>query len=538
MFFSCQKPVTLDLELVNNLDKIAIQDVPKGAPGIATGVVMNGEIVYEKYEGYANLEDSTLIDEQSRFNIASNGKQFTALAILLLIEEGKLSLDDDFRKFVPELYTDITTTIKIKHLLNHSSGIRDVYDLWSLQGLTWWEHTFSNKDALNLLAKQKDLNFEPGTKHSYSNSNYILLSEIVGKVSGMSFIAYTNSMFQSLNMPNTSFVDNYKTISGEIARPYFNFDTWFGYEWIWNINGDGNIFSTLKDQLEWERIVQNQKNDAVSSALIEKSQALVENSTIDTYGYGLEFGEHKSIPYAFHGGATGAWKAISARFSEQSIAVITLTNSGKTDPMMQTLQTVDALLGLDKEDSTFPITPAEVGEYVSVQDVLGIYRTELGYVMRFVERDGALYMQRSGRNDIKLLREADNVFHQWNDAPFKQEFTKNEEGKMQITAYYPTVAPFSLTRIESDLSNFDFDVLNGAYQNLETEVSFTISYINDRNFILKMGDRELNGILVTPYELLVNDYQLTFELKDTKGLSEIMLTSGRIQNVKFERQVD
>ncbi|MEI7669869.1 MAG: serine hydrolase domain-containing protein [Pseudomonadota bacterium] len=238
------------------LDSIATQDVPNGAPGIATGIVSNGKIVYEKVAGFANLTDSSLITKDTRFNIASNGKQFTALAILVLIDEKKISLTDDIRKYLPTIYPKLNSKITVENLLNHTSGIRDVYDLWSLQGLTWWEYSFSNKDALELIEKQQELNFNPGTKHLYSNTNYILLTAIVEKVTGKSFVAYTNELFKKLNMPNTSFENDYTKIRGPIAKAYFNFGTWTTYDWIWNICGDGNIFSTLADQLKWEQILQ------------------------------------------------------------------------------------------------------------------------------------------------------------------------------------------------------------------------------------------------------------------------------------------
>lgn len=256
----------------NTLDSIAIADVPENAPGIATGIVMNGEIVYTKNSGYANLKDSVLINEKSRFNIASNGKQFVALAILSLEDEGKLKLNEDIRKYFPNLYPKIDHEITIANLLNHSSGIRDVYNLWALQGITWWEHTYSNQDAIKMLAKQKELNFLPGEKYSYSNSNYILLAEIVGMASNIGFIDYTNQMFQDLNMPNTFFVDDHTSIEGPISKPYFNFETWFNYDWIWNIHGDGNLFSTLEDQLEYEKILQTKTNDRFTEKILLKIQ--------------------------------------------------------------------------------------------------------------------------------------------------------------------------------------------------------------------------------------------------------------------------
>jgi CubicO group peptidase (beta-lactamase class C family) len=210
---------------LKKLDSIATQDVPKNAPGIATAIIKEGNLIYEKYAGIADFNDSLKIDKNTRFNIASNGKQFTALAILTLEDENKIKLSDDIRQYLPELYPKIKAKITIGNLLNHTSGIRDVYDLWSLKGITWWEQSFDNNDVLELVKKQAELNFEPSTKYLYSNTNYILLATIVEKISGKPFKEYTDGIFQKLNMTNTSFEADYSQIDGKIARAYFNFDT-------------------------------------------------------------------------------------------------------------------------------------------------------------------------------------------------------------------------------------------------------------------------------------------------------------------------
>lgn len=130
----------------------------------------------------------------------------------------------------------VAEPITITHLLTHTSGIRDVYDLMSLQGLTWWEQAFGNHELLNLLRKQTDFNFPPGSSQMYSNSNYILLALIIEAASGESFTAFTDAMFRRLGMPNTSFVEYASAIPGPIARSYFNFNTWTTYDWIWSGN--------------------------------------------------------------------------------------------------------------------------------------------------------------------------------------------------------------------------------------------------------------------------------------------------------------
>lgn len=520
---------------IKQLDSIATQDVPNGAPGIATGIVSNGKIVYEKVAGFANLTDSSLITKDTRFNIASNGKQFTALAILVLIDEKKIRLSDDIRKYLPTIYPKLNSKITIENLLNHTSGIRDVYDLWSLQGLTWWEHSFSNRDALELIEKQQELNFNPGTKHLYSNTNYILLTAIVEKVTGTSFVAYTKDLFKKLNMPNTSFENDYTKIRGPIAKAYFNFDTWTTYDWIWNVCGDGNIFSTLADQLQWEQILQGKIKSKIKRQILERSQQLTNNSTIKNYGYGLEFGIYKGLPYKFHEGATGAWKATFIRFPGKKISIVTLTNTGKSTPNTQTRQMADVVLNL-KTDAAYLVTkPAKAGSFVSEEDMIGTYQTDNNFTFQFEKRDSMLYLKRVGRNDVQLEREADNILHQTYDPDFKQEFKRNEKGEMTVTAYYTSHAPYTLTKTVSNWTDYNYQALNGKFINTETNVTMEIKFVTDKSYDVKIGNQDsTNGLLISPYKLLIGNYVLDIENKIATP-KIVLLSTDRIQRVKFIR---
>lgn len=522
-------------EQLGKLDSIAVQDVPPNAPGVAIGVVKNGEIVFEKYAGFANLNDNSLIDNSTRFNIASNGKQFTALAVLVLIKEKKLKLSDDIRKFFPNLYPQISKKIIIKNLLNHTSGIRDVYDLWALQGITWWKNSFNNQDVMKMLERQKELNFQPGTKYLYSNTNYILLAEIVSQVSGMTFIEFTNQLFAKLKMPNTSFENDHTKIRGKIGKPYFNFDKWTDYNWIWNVYGDGNIFSTLADQLQWEKIIQTKNNAFLSPDLIEKSQNLPQNSTIRNYGYGLEFGEYKGFPYKFHEGATGAWKATVIRFPNEKLSLVTLTNSGKTIPSDQTRQMADTILGLENQKKTYPTKPEKPGKFTSVEDILGVYQTEDGFTFQFEKRGEDLFLIRFGRNDTKLVRESENIFRQWNDADFKQEFKLNSKGEMEVTSYYTSHAPYTLKRINNDWKGFNYKALEGSFVNNETNVISEVKHISDKKYQIKFANQIRNAILLSPTKLIAENYSIEIINHKKTAITQFFISSDRIQKVRFSR---
>jgi len=531
--FSQSNASTDSLQL--KLRSIALADVPPGAPGIAAAVIADGQVLFQEAGGYANLADSTLITQDTRFNIASNAKQFTALAILWLADEGQLSLEDDIRTYFPELFKDLSAPITIQHLLTHRSGIRDVYDLWSLQGITWWKQTYDNQDVIDLLSRQQALNFAPGSAYRYSNSNYILLAEIIAKAAGKTFVEVTDELFAKLGMNSTSFADDHTQIGEPIAQPYFNFDTWSKYDWIWNVCGDGNLFASLRDLIRWEQIVQDPTMVDFPSRIIQKSLELPTTPGGGTYGYGLEFDTYRGLDCVYHEGSTGAWKASMVRLPSRKLAFLTLTNSGKTIPYYQNRAMVDVVLELGDQANDYATEPAGPGEFVGQQAIIGTYQNEGNTIFQFIEQEGEVYLRRFGRNDIKLVREADNIFHQWNDPDFKQEFTTNTAGELEVTAYYWSHAPYTLTRPNVDWSGFEAASLNGTFRNAETGVIIQVAHQEGRQYQVVRGDRESTGLLITPTKMIVNNYHLEWPTPGS-SIDHFLLFGDRIGRVHFGRK--
>ena len=343
------------------------------------------------------------------------------------------------------------------------------------------------------------------------------------------------SGFKKLNMPNTSFETDYSKIRGPIAKAYFNFDTWTTYDWIWNVCGDGNIFSSLADQLQWEQILQGKVKSKIKKQVLEKSQQLTDNSTIKNYGYGLEFSTYKGLNYTFHEGATGAWKATVTKFPNINTSIVTFTNTGKSTPNTQTRQMADVVFNL-KENASYVVTkPAKVGSFVSDEDMIGTYLTDNNFTFQFEKRDSILYLKRLGRNDIKLEREADNILHQTHDPDFKQEFKRNEKGEMTITAYYTSHSPYTLTKSIGNWTDYDFQALNGQFINTETNVTIDIKFAGDKSYDIKAGSQDSSkGLLISPIKLLVDNYVLDIENNVGKP-NTFLLSAERIQRVKFIR---
>ena len=311
-----------------SLNNILRQYVRDSIPGMAVGIVQNGEIIFESYVGKANLSHDIRISDKTRFNIASNAKQFTALMVLQLSLENKLSLEDDIRKYLPKLYPEVSEEIKIRQLINHSSGIRDYVELMGLKGNIWWKQMgLDNKDVMELLEKQEELGFKPGSKYSYSNTNYIVLAELIEAVTKEKFTNYSKAFFHDMGMHNTYFIERYMGVIPNRAEPYYDWgnNLWLKSPTITKVRGDGFLFTTLSDQLKYE---QRLHQTSASDRLLNLSQKPIPNSQIVSYGFGLELSKWSERVAAHHSGATLGYNCQLIRFQEEKLSVLVLSNNG------------------------------------------------------------------------------------------------------------------------------------------------------------------------------------------------------------------
>ena len=190
------------------------------SPGCALAVMKDGRILYKRGYGMADLEHNVPITPSTVFHVASMSKQFTAASILMLAQDGKLSLDDPVRKYIPEL-PDFGTLVTIRQLIHHTSGLRDQWDLLGLSGWRYSLDLITDDDVLSVVSRQRDLNFPPGSKHLYSNTGYTLLAQIVKRVSGQSYREFTEArIFEPLHMKSTHFRDDHAEIIKNMAYGY------------------------------------------------------------------------------------------------------------------------------------------------------------------------------------------------------------------------------------------------------------------------------------------------------------------------------
>jgi CubicO group peptidase (beta-lactamase class C family) len=392
---------------------LLFSEINDKTPGAAVSIVKDGRVIYSKGFGLANLEYNIPITPKTKFNIASLSKQFTAFAVLLLAEKGKLSLDDDIRKYIPEL-PDYGKIITIRHMLTHTSGLRDYIQLLQMAG---WKlsDVVTQKNVFDLIKTQKGLNFEPGEKFMYSNSGYQLLAEIVERVSGKSFAEFTReNIFLPLKMNDTLFYDDYeKAVINQAYSYYQNEQNYKKFGLTFSAVGGAGMLSTVEDLSRWAINFEKMKvGNKKLFAEMNKAAVLNNGETIHT-SPGQFITPYKSLKQFQHAGGMMGFNAYLSHFPEQSFTVVVLSNSYEFSSQNKANQIADIYLNkyFDRNETQIR-TPDEVKLSASeLAKFSGHYWSEdAGLARRVFVREGNLIYSRSENNESILLPISKNEF--------------------------------------------------------------------------------------------------------------------------------
>ncbi len=340
-----------DASLLARVDSIFAQFDNTHSPGCAVGVIRDGEFSFKRGYGMANLEYGIANSPSSVFRIGSVSKQFTAAAIVLLAQQGKLSLDDDIREYVPEVPA-YEQTITIRHLLHHTSGLRDYLTLMYLAGQSD-DDFYTDDELVAMLARQQELNFAPGDQHLYSNSGYFLLSQIVRSASGLSLREYAQQhLFGPLGMTHTHFHDDHSHIVPMRASGYtpsgpgeYSISmTTLG------MVGDGGVFTSVDDLLQWERFFHSEPAANLPTDRPEEfwremlRNGVLTNGDTLSYALGLGHGEYRGLPMISHSGGFVGFRAQVVRFPTERMSIICLCNVSIANPTRLSQRVADVLL--------------------------------------------------------------------------------------------------------------------------------------------------------------------------------------------------
>jgi CubicO group peptidase (beta-lactamase class C family) len=385
------------------------------SPGAALAIFEAGRVVFERGYGSAHLESGTPITPTTVFNIGSVSKQFTAFAVALLGREGALSLDDPIRDYLPEL-PDVNGAVTIRHLVHHTSGLRDPYYLLAMAG---WQpgDVISSEHILAIVRTQKELNSEPGQEHLYCTGGYALLAEIISRVTGQRFSDWTKmTIFEPLEMTNTQFCEDHRAVVENRASPYAP-DSQGGfvrYELNEAVAGPTNLHTTVEDLPKWIENLENGTVGGIEIVRQMRTQGVLKSGQAVNYAFGLGTGEYRGLRLVGHGGSHGGYASQILHFPDRRLAVAVLMNV-TSSPHSLALQVVDRCLGneaapaearhspdgrdlLAKGSEPWPTPgPAQLAEFTGAY-----YSNELDTTYRIIQHEGQLLARQQRLGHIPL----------------------------------------------------------------------------------------------------------------------------------------
>lgn len=516
------------------------------SPGCAIGVMRDGGMLYAKGYGMADLERNMPITPASVFDIGSTSKQFAAASILLLQSDGKLKLTDDVRKYVPEL-PDFGATITIDHLIHHTSGLRDYIGLLLLAGYSL-EDVTGDAQVLDLLSRQRALNFPTGSRYEYSNTGYFLLAVIVQRVAGKNLAAFAKErIFTPLGMSRTLIRDNHAMLIPGRALGYApdGKGGFVNHVSNWEQLGDGAVQISVEDMTRWEKnYLDPRVGGAAMVAQLQTPGALDDGKPI-TYARGLMVDSYRGQPHVSHGGAWQGYRAMFERFPNQRTAIAVFCNSDAASPSTLSSGIADIVLAGVLAPEVKPAiakttTAKAVTKVAATAPYLGSYfEATTDTVYRIAEKDGALMLDMSGR--MLPLKADGPARFAVQGFPATVSFTLADKKVTQLGFAIRSEPARFATRFEP--LNPTAEALNayaGRYYSPELDATLTLK-VEDGKLVFKDIRRAFVD-MIGPLEPAMTDGFhgplgfLAFKRDASGQVSGFGLSASRMKAIAFERR--
>lgn len=549
---------TLAPEITKQVDGVFVKWDRSDSPGCALGVYRGGQIVYKRGYGMGDLNEDVHITAETVFHVASMSKQFTAASIVLLAQQGKLSLDDDVRKYVPEL-PDLRAKITIRNLVHHTSGLRDQ---WALLGLAGWRYSkdlITDEDVMSVMTRQKELNFKPGERHVYCNTGYTLMGLIVKRVSGLSLREFTTkNIFEPLGMTRTFFRDDHAQIikhdavgyEQEPGKPFeisiTNFDT----------VGATSLHTTVEDLQRWDENFYQPKvgGAAFVQQMLERGK-LNNGETLD-YAFGLEHGTYRGLKTVDHGGADAGYRSDMTRFPEEHLSVAVLCNSAETNPSRLARQVADVVLAKEfaaAEKASISAAAKETGKSATSTAVVtrnaeqmatftGMYwHREDDAFVKIVVKDGRLQGEAGGDEPLVLKEFAESRFHvadkPWGDMVEIHFLPASGDKPRRMEQSFGGGKPSVFEVVEAATpGSAELGEYAGAYVSEEIDPVYRIVLEGDKLSLVRLK-RKADTLQPAVRDVFTGDIGTVRFLRDAGGhISGFVLNAGRIQNFHFTKR--
>ncbi len=508
------------------------------SPGCILAVIKDGEFLLRHGYGMADLERGLAISTESIFDIGSTGKQFTATIIAILANQGQLALDDPIRKFIPAMpaYAD---PITIRHLIHHTSGLRDYLTLLDLRGLPM-ENIYAEDFLLDLIIRQKGLNFKPGSEYLYSNSGYFLLGTIAQRITGKHITELIKEwILDPLGMKHTTFNKDYRPIVKNRAMSYDDGETEGTFVNALALSGgfgDGALLTCVDDLLLWDRNFYDNKLNNAQPNLIEQlhETGKLNDGKPITYAFVLDVAEYRGQRVVQHGGGWAGYRSEMMRFPDQRMTIICLANLGSMDPSMLCQQTADILLedvlktgkAPRKKKSSNSETPE-----IKLEDFVGVYQGKFLTFEIFV-KDGGLFFT-NGTHEYPLNPIASKKFQITAFSAFLS-FTGNKNENLTLKEE-EKVTRFKRVRAERYKAP-SLTPYAGTYYSAELDIRYTITEKDGALQFKRTPFDEPKPVHVFAENALRTPIgEMRLRLDKDGSVKGFAFNAGRVNQIKFRK---
>ena len=522
------------------------------SPGCALAVMKEGEVIYKRAYGMANLDYDVPLRTDSVFHVASVSKQFTAAAIVLLAQEGALILDDPVQKHLARV-PDFGHRISLRNLIHHNSGMRDQWSLLRLAGWRYSRDLITDEDVMSLVSRQKELNYPPGDRYLYSNTGYTLLGQVVKEVSGQTLREFSDArIFKPLGMKQTFFRDDHSEIVKNQAIGYSrdrrnstlrtsvtNFDT----------VGATSLLTTVEDLARWDRNFYQPLVGGEDFLEQMHQRGTLNSGEKQDYAYGLVHGARKGLRTVGHGGGDAGYRSVFLRFPEQRFTVACLCNLAQTNPGDLAGKVADLYLADELKGENSETVTQDASQEVRLSDeeisrLLGAYwsdergvavevrhrhdRLELHLELQGLRRQ-AHVMKRVGNGRFEVAELGVSArFEPQNGEPVRRLiiWSVDKEGEED-----------SLQRLDPfDPGSANLEDYAGVYRSQEIDPPYRIE-VGEQNLVLNPPKREPDELRPVAKDIFVGRIGfLRFERDAAGNISGFLLETGRIRNFRFQKR--
>ena len=518
-------------------------------PGAAVAVAKDGKIIFKKGYGSADLEYNIPITPATIFHIASLSKQFTAFSILLLEGEGKLSINDDIRKYIPEV-PDFGKVITLNQLMHHTSGLRDQWDLLALAG---WrlDDIITKAQVLRLVSRQKDLNFNPGDEFLYCNTGFTLLAEVVARVSGQTFTEFTRiHIFQPLKMNNTLFYNDCEKIVKNRAYSYHADSTGLKKSILsYSVVGATSLFTTVEDLSLW---AMNFENPVVGKDIIEKMNMKGILNKGDTIGYamGQGIGVYKGLKFNAHDGADAGYRTSLWRFPDQKFSVNVLSNFASFNPSGMAMRIADIYLK-DKEVTKTPKKEEEANmenkassdnkslkvDHDTLMAYCGKYELDPGEMATVSLENESLFVEAPGLPKTSMTTISSTTFDV-NTVSARVTFLRDESGKVvKLKAQMNGEEHFAMKMPDFDPSKVNLAEYAGDFYSSELSTTYSIVVESGKLIARHFRTGDIHLVSAKPDQFTGDQWyfgNIEF-IRDNNTITGCKVSTGRVRNLTFVR---